>query len=305
MSNEKYHDILKDCVERIYTAVFLEQESWKRCASAAKEDVLIYKKKEGSGKGSSYVSKAVVKVNVDSNTVLSSYFDKQRTKEYDSYWKSMACLETIDGPSELVLNDGTRISVLLHNVIHTNYRGYWPLFSPRDAVHLMALVNWVRNDVPITAVVVASIPDDDAKKIPMLKHVIRAKVIAAGCLVIPTSPSSCVVHQLNHMDVGGWVPKKAMEFLSAHDVNVNVKWKQCVEKRGGLYTDDILASGQLIKKLFSSYKGGGGAMIGANSEAATQQEEEQRQEATEQQQQQPEEEDENQPYEDQMAATEQ
>ena len=245
----KYESTLVRGTQVLYDSVFANQNVWNLKETVLNGDVQIFTHKETPKNSSSFMSKSVVKLKEDSNIALATVFDKPRFTEYDEYLNTMNLLEDL-GTITIQLSDGTEVKYIYNMLMHTTFKGWWPLFNPRDAVHLFSLGVFEKNGQTVYINITNSIPANEAKHVPVPSNHIRAFAVAGGAVIAPAENNTSVVQQLVHNELGGGLPKKILKMISSVDTSNNIRFKKCAEQRTKDYSNDVIASGELIKSYF-------------------------------------------------------
>jgi hypothetical protein len=237
MKIESFETLLRHSLEKL-NDLALHDDYWKIMKDDKKNRIQFFKPKNSSDQV--LTSKSVMHISASSKVILKTFTDYDRAKEFDSYFDQTRIVKRLltDGETfELMMHDGTdKVVITRCDINHTKYQGVWPVFSPRDAVHLLVSGTFTILDssgvpVEVTFLCLVSLDDELAKQlVPVSKSHTRMCLKIGGGICIPDKDGEMKLIQVNSTDLRGWMPKKIVDIVSSYDSQLLFK-KACESRK--------------------------------------------------------------------------
>lgn len=244
---ELYLPLIRESIQTLYNnAIGKASCNWRCVRSDEQGKVKLFRQTAKASEGS-FSSKSVIEIDTNAQVIIQTFYDFERAKEFDEHFDSCKIVQSLlpssSAPCQFVVTineQQTPVKIKRCDICHTKYHGIWPVFSARDAVHLL-----ISGSIPIfdssklisstsscSFLCIASIDPERANAlVPKTKSHVRMTLHIGGGIAVQngSNPDSIILHQVNITSLGGWAPSKVINCMSSMDSQI--KFKRTCEKR--------------------------------------------------------------------------
>jgi hypothetical protein len=244
---EPYLPLIRESIQTLYdNSIGKASCCWKCVSTDEQGKVKLFRQTAKASEGS-FSSKSIIEIETNAQVVIQTFYDFERAKEFDEYFDSCNIVQNLlppsSAPCEIIVTineQQTPVKITRCDICHTKYHGIWPIFSARDAVHLLisgsiAIFDsseLIKSSSSCKFLCIASIDPERANAlVPKAKSHVRMTLHIGGGIAVQngSNPDSIILHQVNITSLGGWAPSKVINCMSSMDSQI--KFKKTCEKR--------------------------------------------------------------------------